>query len=52
MCHLAHGKHLVYFSYYIIITNHSISTATITELLLLLVNLTLMVSSLLSWNLL
>lgn len=30
MNHLAHGKHLVYLNYYIIITNHSITTAMIT----------------------
>lgn len=30
MYDLAHGKHLVYFGYYVIITNYSISTATVT----------------------
>lgn len=30
MYHLAHGKHLVYFSYDIIIANHNLNTAAIT----------------------
>lgn len=33
MYHLAHCKHLLYFSYDIVITNHSIATTTITVII-------------------